>query len=64
VFEFDLTLGPLRIRFVLATPERDDTAGEYVDLITETELAPDEDDDTGDPDDDADRIGFRAPRNT
>ncbi len=54
MFEFDLTLGPLRIRFTLTTP---DHAGEYVELATDTELVSDDyDDETTE----QDRIGFRG----
>jgi hypothetical protein len=54
VFEFDLTLGPLRIRFALAAP--DTTGTEYVELVTDTDVAQVEyEDDT-----EQDRIGFRG----
>jgi hypothetical protein len=54
VFEFDLTLGPLRIRFALAAP--DTTGVEYVELFTDTDVATDDyEDDT-----EQDRIGFRG----
>ena len=53
MFEFDLTLGPLRLRFTLTTP---DQAGEYVELATDTELVSDDYDDETE----QDRIGFRG----
>jgi hypothetical protein len=54
VFEFDLTLGPLRIRFALAAP--DTTGTEYVELVTDTDVAQVEyEDDT-----EQDRVGFRG----
>jgi hypothetical protein len=54
MFEFDLTLGPLRIRFALATP--DTTGSEYVELVTDTDVAQVEYED----DSEQDRVGFRG----
>ena len=52
MFEFDLTLGPLHLHLAIGP----DTGGEYVELGTDTELVPDEDDAA------QDRIGFRGTR--
>lgn len=56
MFEFDLTLGPLRLAFRLANPEQ--PAGEYVELATDTVLADTDDYEPAE----EDRIGFRGPR--
>lgn len=56
MFEFDLTLGPLRIAFRLANP---DQGGEYVELATDTQLV---DDDVYEEPAEEDRIGFRGRR--
>jgi hypothetical protein len=62
VLEFSLSFGPLNIHFALASRELAE-AGEYVDLASDTELVPADDDQGDDHEDDSDRIGFRAPRN-
>lgn len=42
MFEFSLTLGPLRIAWRLASPEHSEGSSDYADLTSDYELAADD----------------------
>lgn len=52
MLEFDLTLGPLHLHFAIGP----DQGGEYVDVVSDAQLGPDDEDAP------QDRIGFRGTR--